>query len=179
MNISRRRALSLLGLGATPGPALAQTPLSLHRGPVRFLHGVASGDPDRTSGVFWTRVTVPEGVTADVDLELQIAADPDFRRLARRAPGLRAARSRDWTVKHDLDGRGLRPGTEYWYRFRAAAGGELSPVGRFRTLPDRTPDLVLAVVSCALHPGGLFNAYDAIGGLERLDAVVHRGDRIY
>jgi hypothetical protein len=26
--------------------------------------------------------------------------------------------SRDWTVKHDLDGTGLKPATDYWYRFR-------------------------------------------------------------
>jgi alkaline phosphatase D len=35
------------------------------------------------------------------------------------------------------------------------------------------------VASCSLHPGGLFNAYEAIARLERLDAVLHLGDYIY
>jgi len=38
---------------------------------------------------------------------------------------------------------------------------------------------VLAVASCALYPNGYFNAYGAIAGLERVDAVVHLGDYIY
>jgi alkaline phosphatase D len=55
-----------------------------------------------------------------------------------------------------------------------------SPVGRVKTLPvGPTADVVLAVASCQLHPGGLFNAYDAMSKLERLDAVVHLGDYIY
>ncbi|MDB5694535.1 MAG: alkaline phosphatase [Sphingomonas bacterium] len=39
--------------------------------------------------------------------------------------------------------------------------------------------MVLAVASCALHPGGLFNAYRAIADLPRVDAVVHLGDYLY
>ena len=42
-----------------------------------------------------------------------------------------------------------------------------------------TPELTLGVVSCQLYPGGLFNAYDALSKLERLDAIVHLGDYIY
>ncbi len=65
----------------------------------------------------------------------------------------------------------------YWFEL---ADGTRSPAGRFRTLPTgKTPDAVLAVVSCQLYPGGYFNAYASIAKLARLDAVVHLGDYIY
>jgi alkaline phosphatase D len=38
---------------------------------------------------------------------------------------------------------------------------------------------VLAVVSCQLYGGGLFNALDALARLPRVDAVLHLGDYIY
>ena len=39
--------------------------------------------------------------------------------------------------------------------------------------------MVLAVASCQLYPGGLFNAYADMAGLARPGAVVHLGDYIY
>jgi len=176
MALDRRSLLGLIGAGAATGCATA--PVATASGPVAFLHGVASGDPDAHSAVFWTRVTPPAGATADVDVTLEVAADPAFSRIVRTSSGLRARADRDFTVKHDLDGQGLEPGTEYHYRFIAA--GVTSPVGRVRTLPTGSvADVVLAVASCQLYPGGLFNAYEAMAGLERLDAVVHLGDYIY
>jgi alkaline phosphatase D len=74
---------------------------------------------------------------------------------------------------------GLEPGREYVYRFEGP-GGAASPEGRFSTLPTGAVDeLVLAVASCQLYPGGLFNAYADMAQLDRLDAVVHLGDYIY
>ena len=74
---------------------------------------------------------------------------------------------------------GLKPGREYWYRFKGS-DGTLSGEGRFRTLPvGRVDDLVLAVVSCQLYPGGFYNAYADMAKRERLDAVIHLGDYIY
>jgi alkaline phosphatase D len=178
MKIDRRRLLGLLGLsGAAAGEAVA-APIDHYKGPVAFEHGVASGDPAPTSVVFWTRVTPKETTTGDINLDLEVAADPDFKTPVASSTGLRARASRDWTVKHDLDGDGLKPGTEYWYRFKA--NGVTSPVGRTKTLPKgATKDVVLAVVSCSLYPNGYFNAYDAIAKLPRVDAVVHLGDYIY
>ncbi|WP_288757284.1 alkaline phosphatase D family protein [uncultured Brevundimonas sp.] len=176
MKLDRRSLLGLLGAGATT--ACATTPAATQAGPVAFLHGVASGDPDTRSAIFWTRVTPADPAAGDVVLTLEVARDADFGDIVRRSTGLRARAERDFTVKHDLDGQGLEPGSEYFYRF--VAGEAISPVGRVRTLPEgATPDVVMAVVSCQLYPGGLFNAYDAIAGLERLDAVVHLGDYIY
>jgi len=174
MKLDRRSLLGLIGAGAA-SPAVAQ---GTNTGQVAFLHGVASGDPDARSAVFWTRVTPVDASSGDVAVTLEVAEDAGFASIIRRATGLRAAAERDFTVKHDLDGQGLEPAGEYFYRF--IANGVTSPVGRVRTLPEgATPDVVMAVVSCQLYPGGLFNAYDAVAQLERLDAVVHLGDYIY
>ncbi|MFY8207879.1 MAG: alkaline phosphatase D family protein [Caulobacter sp.] len=178
MKIDRRRLLGLLGVsGAAAGEAAAK-PVVAYKGAVAFEHGVASGDPGPSAVVFWTRVTPKQPTTGDIDVDLEIAVDPDFKALITISRGLRARASRDWTVKHDLDGQGLKPATEYWYRFKA--NGVTSPVGRTRTLPvGATKDVVLAVASCSLHPNGYFNAYDAIAKLPRVDAVLHLGDYIY
>lgn len=176
MKLDRRSLLGLLGAGATT--ACATVPAGDQGRDVAFLHGVASGDPDARSAVFWTRVTPADPAAGDVTVTLEVARDADFADIVARRTDLPARAERDFTVKHDLDGQGLEPGTAYFYRFVAA--GTASPVGRVRTLPvGATPDVVMAVVSCQLYPGGLFNAYDAIAGLERLDAVVHLGDYIY
>ena len=177
MKIDRRKVLGLLGLSGAAGQAAAAA-VELYKGPVAFEHGVASGDPGQTYVVFWTRVTPKQATTGDVAVTLEVAADPDFKTIVRTSKGLRARAARDWTVKHDLDGQGLKAGTEYWYRF--TAGDVVSPVGRTRTLPaGPTRDVVLAVASCSLYPNGYFNAYDAIARLERVDAVLHLGDYIY
>ena len=174
MNLDRRSLLGLLGAGAAT-PAVAK---AANTGKVAFLHGVASGDPGPHSAVFWTRVTPETGAGGDVSVTLEVARDADFRSLVRRVSNLKAGAERDFTVKHELDDARLRPGSEYFYRF--TANGVTSPVGRVRTLPEnQTPDVVLAVVSCQLYPGGLFNAYDAIAKQERVDAVVHLSDYIY
>ena len=176
MKLDRRSLLGLFGAGAATG-ACATAPASVQGRPA-FLHGVASGDPDRHSAVFWTRVTPADPASGDIPVTLEVARDAEFRDVVRRSSGLRAQVERDFTVKHDLDGQGLEPGQEYFYRFTAA--DVVSPVGRVRTLPEgATPQVAMAVVSCQLYPGGLFNAYDAIARLERLDAVVHLGDYIY
>ena len=174
MKMDRRSLLGLLGAGAA-SPAVAQ---ATNTGSVAFLHGVASGDPDTRSAVFWTRVTPTDPSVGEVAVVLEVAHDAGFGDIVRRSTGLRARAERDFTVKHDLDGQGLEPGAEYFYRF--VANGVTSPVGRVRTLPEgATAEMALAVVSCQLYPGGLFNAYDALSKLDRLDAVVHLGDYIY
>jgi alkaline phosphatase D len=169
MTIDRRSLLGVLGAGAVmPGAAVAQPrPTS-----VSFAHGIASGDPTPRGAVLWTRVTPPDGHTAPIAVRWQVA-DGDRVVASGRAE---ARASRDWTVK--VDPRTLKPGRTYRYWFEAA--GVRSPVGQVRTLPvGSTPDVVLAVASCALHPGGYFNAYRAIADLPRVDAVVHLGDYIY
>ena len=180
MTIDRRKVLGLLGLsGAAAGDAAAATVKGLHEGPVRFEHGVASGDPLRDRVILWTRVTAP-GAKLPVGVRWDVATDPDFKTIVRQGHATTDA-GRDHTIKVDVTG--LKPGTEYHYRFRASRAGEAvgeAVVGRTRTLPaGATKDVVLAVTSCSLYPNGYFTAYDAIAKLERVDAVLHLGDYIY
>jgi alkaline phosphatase D len=78
-----------------------------------------------------------------------------------------------------VDARGLLPGREYFYRFRAL--GELSPVGRTRTAPHLSQglsDLRFGVVNCQDFQNGYWPAYWGLAE-ESLDVVLHLGDYIY
>jgi alkaline phosphatase D len=169
MTLSRRRALLSFGsLSAVPalggsGPAPAQG--------LRFEHGVASGDPLGDRVILWTRIS---GSETPVDIAWQVATDTQFKTIVSQGK-LTTDIGRDYTVK--ADATGLKPGKDYYYRFQS--GDLVSPVGRTRTLPDQTKEVILAVATCSLHPNGFFNAYRAIADLEKVDAVVHLGDYIY
>ena len=172
MTIDRRRLLAGFGLGAT---ALAGSARA-HGGHAmgRFEHGVACGDPLQDRLIVWTRLTPHDGHgLEDIEGELHIGTDPKLAKP--RVIKVTATADRDWTIKVDVDG--LKPGTEYFYRFKV--GEILSPVGRGRTLPEKTDEVVLAVASCALFVHGHFNAYGAIARMDRVDAVLHLGDYIY
>ena len=72
----------------------------------------------------------------------------------------------------------LKPGATYFYAFDT--GGEQSPIGRTKTLPDRGAQrLRLGQVSCSNYPTGYFNVYRCLANRADLDAVVHLGDYIY
>lgn len=173
MTINRRGALALLGSGAALGIAGAGHGTQA-RGDGRFAHGVASGDPAADGAVIWTRITT-DATASDMPVTWHVAASADGDAIATGRATARAAA--DHTVKVEV--AGLKPGRDYWYWF-SAASGERSPTGRFRTLPTGAVDaLVLAVASCQLYPGGLFNAYADMAALPRLDAVIHLGDYIY
>ncbi|MGY6531920.1 alkaline phosphatase D family protein [Glycocaulis sp.] len=175
--LTRRGAL-LAAAGAGAGLAACSEevrfdPLPLPDGP--FKHGVASGDPDQTSLVVWTAVTA-EG---DARTTLDIATDETFntivetRELAPREGVIAVNGARPMKALIE----GLEPGREYFYRFRH--GGEVSPVGKTRTLPDGPVDRFrIAAFSCSNYPFGFFNAYrDAAN--EGFDLMVHLGDYIY
>ena len=172
MTLHRRDLLSLFGAGAAgaASPAVAGQASS-----IAFLHGVASGDPQPDGMVIWTRVTPADPSVRAVRVDWSVWRDGDTA--ASVASGtVEAGPDRDFTVKVPVTG--LQPGVDYRYAF--SAGETRSPHGRVRTLPEGpTPDVVLVVASCQLYPGGLFNAWDAVSKLERVDAVVHLGDYIY
>lgn len=173
MNFNRRSVLGLIGGGATLGiPSLGKAQ-AVSGG--QFVHGVASGDPAAGGAVIWTRVTTEASVIADVPVEWHVATTADAKPL--KSGSALARVTADYTVKVEVEG--LRPGRDYHYWFTLASG-KRSPVGRFRTLPvGRSDRLVLAVASCQLYSGGLFNAYADMAALPELDAVVHLGDYIY
>ena len=170
MRINRRKALALFGLGAAT-PAMAAPSAK-----VSFRHGVASGDPLADRVILWTRITPDDPAKAG-----QIAYSWTLNPVDRRAGGAKSGSgvtdaSRDFTVKVDV--AGLDAGRAYTYQF--TANGVTSPLGQTRTLPTgAVKDVVLAVCTCSLYPGGYFNAYEAIAKLSRVDAVLHLGDYIY
>jgi alkaline phosphatase D len=159
-----------LGLGALllPGTALAQ--IAAARG---FTHHVASGEPGPESILLWTRFVPAGGGEARVTAELSETAD--FRRVVGGGTVVTGP-WRDWTVK--VAATGLQPGRSYFYRF--TADGQVSPVGRTRTLPaGRVDAFSLAVFSCSNLPFGWFNAYAHAATRDDLSLGLHLGDYIY
>jgi len=171
-HVSRRTTLAGLAggaaLAALPSRLLAQARLD---NPV-FRHGVASGDPDATSIVLWTRVTADGGQS---EVAWEVAETLDFAAIV-ASGSFTTGPERDHTVK--VLAGGLRPGQTYYYRFRS--GGLTSPAGRARTLPEGSLDrLGIALATCSNYPFGFFNAYDAIAHDAGVDFVLHTGDYIY
>jgi alkaline phosphatase D len=168
--LNRRDALA--GLSASALALANLSPADARAAPSgAFRHGVASGDPDSTSVVLWTRVTT----TAPVEVEWELAHDAAFARPV-QGGRLTVGPERDFTVK--VLASGLTPGGRYHYRFRAL--GETSPAGRTLTLPTgRLDRLGLALVSCSNFTFGFFNAYAAIARDAAVDLVLHTGDYIY
>ena len=137
-----------------------------------FLHGVASGDPDSTSVVIWTRVSNATGAT---DINWRVATDVNFQNVIARGNSS-TNEICDYTIKVVVNN--LSPGQDYFYQFDA--DGRLSPTGRTRTLPINHVDrLVFAVATCSNYAFGYFNAYEAIAEDADIDLVVHLGDYIY
>lgn len=174
LNINRRNLLAAMGAGTGIGlaPAAIAAPAIAT---ATFAHGVASGDPAADGAVIWTRATVAEGASGDVPLTWHVATSDTAKPL--KSGKITASAAADHTAKVEV--AGLQPATEYHYWF-ATADGTASPKGRFRTLPvGKVEKLVIALASCALYPGGYFNAYADLAAQERLDAVLHLGDYIY
>ncbi|MEL7486798.1 MAG: alkaline phosphatase D family protein [Pseudomonadota bacterium] len=178
MTLINRRNVLTAGL-ATSAAACASAPTltpyqaSTETATGVFAHGVASGDPDATSVVLWSRVT-PQGGGA-LNASWEVATDEGFTAIVQRGD-VAANASADYTVKVVADG--LAPGGAYFYRFRV--GDAVSPVGRTKTLPAGALERArFAVISCSNYPFGYFNVYDLIARQDDLDAVIHLGDYIY
>lgn len=151
-----------------------------HRDP--FLMGVASGDPDATSVVLWTRL-VPEPFAPDggmgkdsVRVTWELGEDELVRKVVQSGTTL-ATPELGHSVH--LEVQNLQPDRHYWFRFRA--GDAESPIGRTRTLPaaDTMPKAArFAVTSCQNWEQGLFTAYTQMRN-DDPDLVFHLGDYIY
>ncbi|MFD0688884.1 alkaline phosphatase D family protein [Actinomadura fibrosa] len=149
-----------------------------------FQLGVASGDPLPDGFVLWTRLAPrplePDGhggmPRVPYTVRYEVAEDAAFRKVVKRGQAVAAPE-----LAHSVHAEvhGLRPGREYFYRFRA--GTEISPAGRTRTAPDpraRVADFRFATASCAAWYHGHFTAYEHMAR-EYLDLVLFLGDYIY
>ncbi|HEX8052064.1 MAG TPA: alkaline phosphatase D family protein [Thermoleophilaceae bacterium] len=141
-----------------------------------FAEGVASGEPGTRTATLWTRLS---GLSADRRVTLEIAHDPDFRRLALRRDMV-ARLSEGGAVKVRVPARAkLKPGERYWYRF--ATKTTSSPVGRFQTMrpPDSREPVRIAFFSCQDWQAGYYGAHRTIAEDDSLDFVLCLGDYIY
>ena len=175
INLTRRAAL-LGGAGAaTALSACAQdrySPAPAPDGP--FKHGVASGDPDRTSVMLWTAVTgAGEG-----PVSVEVARDAAFTELVFEAEAGPAGPASDSARPYKLLADGLEPGAPVYYRFRFRE--HVSPVGAAKTLPDGAVDeFRIAAFACSNYPAGFFNAYRHAAERGDVDLAVHLGDYLY
>ena len=139
----------------------------------RFAYGVAAGFPSTNAITLWTRVA---GLERSSKIAYEVATDPHFRHVvaSRRAT---AEAGRDFTVHQPVSG--LKPATEYHYRFATTRAH--SRVGRFRTLPpaDSAQSLRIGFYSCSSYEAGYFTALGALAAEKDLDFVLCLGDYIY
>ena len=147
-----------------------------------FPEGVASGDPDPTSVILWTRRPFASGDRHLLTVE--VAEDEAFRRVVAQASAPASAAS-DWTTRVLV--AGLKPARMYWYRFTDADGNG-SRLGRTITSPaaDDPRPVNFAFVSCQDVNEGKLNAYrrmiyedEQAPATEQLGFVLHLGDFIY
>jgi alkaline phosphatase D len=148
-----------------------------------FTLGVASGEPAPDGVVIWTRLA-PTPLADDgyggmpdrtVDVEWEVADDERFTRIAQRGIVV-AAPALAHSVHVEL--AGLRPGAEYFYRFRAC--GYVSSAGRTRTAPaaGSHPPMTMCFASCSNYEQGWFTAYRHLAD-EHPDLILHLGDYQY
>jgi alkaline phosphatase D len=182
--VDRRTFLSSSALIMGTGPYLSRTARRARFPDHPFQLGVASGDPLPDGVVLWTRLApiplhpdpaTPGGMTPEaVPVRWEIAGDELFRGVVLQGETL-ARPELAHTVHVEVGG--LRPGRDYFYRFRV--GGDVSVVGRTRTAPERTVrEVRYGFVSCQMYEHGYFTAYRHLAD-EDLDVVLHLGDYIY
>ena len=177
-------AAALAGAGCAPGgdPAPGASSSATPRGDL-FALGVASGDPTPDGAVLWTRLARDPladdgmgGIPArSFPVQWEVAEDERFTKVVQRGDAT-AAPEAGHSVHVEL--AGLRPGREYFYRFRAE--GALSQTGRTHTTPEpgsMTP-LAMAFASCSQYEHGYFTAYRHLAE-ERPHLILHLGDYQY
>jgi alkaline phosphatase D len=181
--LSRRhfvRAAAALGAALAYGSAAEAKGWSERRD--LYPQGVASGDPEPDSVMLWTR-RPPAGAPAR-RLTVEVSPTADFRRIVARGQADLSADT-DWTVR--FLAAGLKPRTEYFYRFTDEHGFG-SRVGRTLTAPALSDGAAVkfAFVSCQNITQGACNAYrrmifedQARPAAEQLGFVMHLGDFIY
>jgi alkaline phosphatase D len=185
MTLSRREFVQLAAaMGATLawGGAAKASRTNWREARNRYPEGVASGDPDPSSVILWTRRPYDSGDRHQLTVE--VAEDEGFRRVVATAPAAVSAAS-GWTTRVLVGG--LKPAHTYWYRF-ADSDGNGSRIGRTRTAPraDDPRPVKFAFVSCQDVNESKLNGYrrmifedERAQPDDQLDFVLHLGDFIY
>jgi alkaline phosphatase D len=184
--ISRRTLVfgGLAAAGVSALPVRSAVIAATAAVPYPFQLGIASGEPDASSVVLWTRLA-PSPLNADgqggmantnVTVDWQVSTTDTFSTLV--ASGSVTATYAAAHSVHVVAG-GLNPDSDYFYRFRAQ--GHLSPVGRTRTAPavgTNGRDLVMAFTSCAHYEEGYYTVYRRMAE-DNPGLILHLGDYIY
>ncbi len=148
-----------------------------------FPEGVASGDPESTSVLLWTRYPRAEKESTS-KLYVEVAEDQEFKHVIATATTSVFAAS-DWTCRVLVGG--LKPARVYWYRFMDGDGNG-SRLGRTITAPDENDPrpVSFAFISCQNANQGAQNTYrrmifddERAPEQDRLGFVLHLGDFIY
>jgi alkaline phosphatase D len=185
MRVSRREFVQLaaaMGASLAWGGAAHASRVRWKEVRARFPEGVASGDPDPTSVILWTRRPFDSGDRHLLTVE--VAEDEAFRRVVAQASAPVSSFA-DWTSRVLVGG--LKPSRTYWYRF-ADAEGNGSRIGRTRTAPapDDPRPVNFVFVSCQDLNEGKLNAYrrmifedERAAPADQIEFVLHLGDFIY
>ncbi len=170
--LNRRRLMQ--GAGASLGAIALRGFVVAEEGAAHFTHGVASGDPLADRVILWTRVVPGAKQHQLLPVEWQVAKDREFNQVVAQGQTQSSA-ERDYTVK--VDATGLKPNSQYFYRF--TVDGRHSAIGRTRTLPvGDVASFRIGLASCSNYPQGYFNAYRHMAQSD-IDLVLHLGDYIY
>src|SRR5882724_10934497 len=158
MTLNRREFVQLaaaMGASLAWGGSARASTTGWHERRDLYPEGVASGDPDPSSVILWTRRPFEPGGRRVLTVE--VAEDDAFRRVVAQASAPVSAES-DWTTRV-LVGH-LKPARVYWYRFTDGEGNG-SRVGRTITAPlanDSRP-VHFPFVSGKALKGGKLNGY--------------------
>ncbi|WP_214327390.1 alkaline phosphatase D family protein [Nonomuraea sediminis] len=167
-----------------PSAETAQTLASRGLRTDPFTLGVASGDPDHSGFVLWTRLAqqplAEDGMGGmpqrPFPVLWQVYADERCHRVVRAGVAVAAP---EWGHSVHVEVDDLGSDREYWYRFRV--GPYVSPVGRAKTAPhplSYSGPLSMAFVSCAQYEHGYFTSYRRLAE-EHPDLILHLGDYQY
>jgi alkaline phosphatase D len=179
MVLDRRTVLAGAASLLACGPAGVRPPHVTVPGPIfpasPFRFGVASGDPTSDAVVLWTALELDEARRGDdVAIGWELAADERFETVLGSGLAI-AAREAGHTVH--VDATGLPSNGTFFYRF--VVPGQVSAVGRTRTMPLGLPDAFrFGVGSCQDLRGGYFTAHRHAAG-RQFDAFFFLGDYLY
>jgi alkaline phosphatase D len=175
------------GTSATDVPTTTTAAVELPADP--FTLGVASGDPDSTSVILWTRLA-PDPLNgggmpdADVPVRWELALDEAFADVVASGTELAtAAHAHSIHVTATPTATAATPTTApssvgaMYYRFHA--GGHTSAVGRTTLAPSGNVGAVSFVsASCQNYEAGFYTAHGDIAA-QQPDFLVWLGDYIY